>query len=71
MKYRILFDYHSEGMKLEDDEFDTVAESVKHAMDLNYATPFLIVHVVKWRAEEIETPSLEEMRGILNEDIEQ
>ena len=52
MKYKILFDYHSEGFKFQDEEFDTVAEAVKQALELNYMTPFLIVHVVDWEAKE-------------------
>ena len=49
MKYRILFDYHSEGFKFEDGEFETVNEAVKKALTLNYA-PFLIVQVIEWDA---------------------
>ena len=52
MKYKILFDYGAyEGMKFQDEEFETVAEAVKHAMDLRYATPFLIVQVIDWEAK--------------------
>ena len=51
--YKILFDYHSEGFKFQDEEFETVAGAVKHALDLNYSTPFLIVKVINWEANEI------------------
>lgn len=50
-KYRILFDYHSEGLKFEDDVFYTVSEAVQHALDLNYATPFMIVKIIEWEAK--------------------
>jgi hypothetical protein len=50
MKYKIMFDYSSEGYKLEDSEFDTVDEAVKHAVALNYSTPFIIV-AVYWKPE--------------------
>lgn len=50
MKYKILFDYRTDGYKFEDEEFDTIAEAVKHAIDLNYCIPFLIVQVVEWQA---------------------
>lgn len=47
MKYKILHDYGAyEGMKFYDEkEFDTVDEAVKFAVNLNYATRFLIVHI--------------------------
>ncbi len=52
-KYKILFDYGShEGMKFQDDEFSSVSEAVKHAIGLNYYTPFLIVQVIDWKAIE-------------------
>lgn len=50
-KYKILFDYGSyEGMKFQDEEFDTVAEAVKHALQLSYSCPFLIVNIIDWEA---------------------
>ena len=50
-KYKILFDYGAyEGMKFQDKEFDSVKEAVKHAISLNYHTPFLIVNVIDWEA---------------------
>ena len=51
-EYKVLFDYHSEGFKFEDNIFDSVAAAVKYAMDCNYATPFLIVQVIEWEAKE-------------------
>ncbi len=52
MKYRILFDYGCEGFKFEDNEFDTVAQAVKHALELNYCITFLIVNIINWEAQE-------------------
>jgi hypothetical protein len=49
-KYKILFDYGSEGHQFQDEEFDTVAEAVKHAVDLNYSTRFKIVKIIDWEA---------------------
>lgn len=52
MKYKILFDYGAyEGFKFQDEEFNTVAEAVKHAVGLNYCSPFLIVQVIDWEAK--------------------
>lgn len=51
-KYRILFDWGTEGFKFQDDYFDTVAEAVRHAISLNYSTPFLIVQITDWEAVE-------------------
>ncbi len=46
MKYRIIFDYGTyEGMKLQDDIFDTIDEAVKHAVSMNYGTSFIIVSI--------------------------
>ena len=53
-KYKILFDYRSDGFKFQDEEFDTVAGAVKHAIELSYSSPFLIVQVVDWEAIEIK-----------------
>ncbi len=51
MKYKILFDYGAyEGMKFQDEEFDSVGKAVKHAIGLNYSTPFLIVRIIDWEA---------------------
>ncbi len=51
MKYKILFDYHTEGYKFQDEEFDSVAEAVKNAIELNYSAPFLIVQIIEWEAK--------------------
>lgn len=51
-EYKILFDYHSDGFKFEDGVFANVSDAVKHALDLNYCIPFLIVKVVDWEAKE-------------------
>ncbi len=50
MKYKILFDYGSEGYSFQNEEFNSVVKAVKHALDLNYHTKFLIVQVVDWEA---------------------
>ncbi len=50
MKYKILFDYRTEGFKFQDEEFESVSKAVKHAIDLNYCSPFLIVQIVDWEA---------------------
>lgn len=51
MKYKILFDYGAyEGMKFQDEEFDDVNNAVKHALNLNFSSPFFIVSVVDWEA---------------------
>jgi len=52
MKYKILFDYRSEGYSFHDGEYNTVQEAVKEAIALNYSTPFLIVIVVDWEAKQ-------------------
>lgn len=53
MKYKILLDYRTEGFKFQDEEYDTVADAVKNAIELNYCTPFLIVQIIEWEAKEI------------------
>lgn len=45
-KYKILFDYGSEGFKFEDGDFETVDIAVKYAVSLGYGVRFLIVEVV-------------------------
>lgn len=52
MKYKILWDYGSEGFKLHDVEYDTVSEAVREAISLNYCTPFLIVVAIDWEAKQ-------------------
>jgi hypothetical protein len=51
-KYRIIIDYGAvEGMKFLDDiEHQTIDEAVKKAVANSYASPFLIVQVVDWKA---------------------
>ncbi len=51
-KYRILFDYGTEGFKFQDEEFATVARAVAHAVGLGYGQPFMIVEIVSWEAVE-------------------
>lgn len=54
MKYRIMFDYGNyEGYKLEDAEFDSVDEAVKHAVAMNYSTTFIIVSI-HWKPNYIK-----------------
>lgn len=52
MKYKILFDFGSEGLRLEKDEFDSIDSAVKRAVILSrsYCSPFLIITVVDWQA---------------------
>lgn len=46
MKYRIAFDYGAyEGLKIQEGEFETVDEAVKHAVGMNYLTPFIIITI--------------------------
>lgn len=45
-KYRIAFDYGAyEGLKIEEGDFDSVDEAIKHAVGLNYSTPFIIIKI--------------------------
>ena len=54
MKYQILHDYGTEGFKFyEEQDFDTVAEAVKFALELGYCTPFVIVQIIEWKAEAV------------------
>ena len=50
MKYKILFDYGSDGYKFQDEEYNSVSEAVKQAIKLNYCSPFLIVQIIDWEA---------------------
>ena len=57
-KYRILHDWGSEGHGFYEDkqrgisgEYETVAEAVKAAIELNYSPKFLIVEIVEWEAQ--------------------
>lgn len=67
MKYKILWDYRSEGHeghsfhcdnKGNIVEFNTVEEAVKKAIILNYSVPFLIVQIIDWEAKEKPCPTL-------------
>jgi len=50
-KYKIVFDYGTyEGLKIQDGEFETVDEAIKHAVGLNYLTPFIII-TIEWQPE--------------------
>jgi hypothetical protein len=52
-KIKILLDYGAyEGMKFQDEVFNTVSEAVVHALALNYGTPFMIVEILDWKAVE-------------------
>lgn len=52
-KYKILFDYGAyEGCKFQDEEFTSVRDAVKHAVELNYATKFYVVEVIDWEASQ-------------------
>jgi hypothetical protein len=57
MKYRILWNYYSEGMIFHTDdkgeiiEFNSINEAVHTALELRYTSPFEIVSVAQWRAE--------------------
>ena len=54
LKYRVLIDYGSyEGMKFASpDEFATVDDAVKFAINNSCGSPFLIINVVEWVASE-------------------
>ncbi len=54
MKYKVLIDYGSEGMKFMDGEFGSVAIAVKEAIAYNSAFSFQIVQIVDWEAKEIK-----------------
>jgi len=55
MKYRIMFDYGSSGYNLQDMEFNTVDEAVKHGVAMNYSTPFIVVSIY-WKPKLTPTP---------------
>lgn len=48
MKYKILFDYGSEGLKFYDKDFDTIDEAVKIA--IGFYTIFFIITIIDWKA---------------------
>ena len=45
MKYKILYDYGMEGNVIDDDEFDTVDDAVRGAVQKNYFTKFRIITI--------------------------
>ena len=46
MKYRIAFDYGSyEGLQIKEGEFETIDEAIRHAVGMNYSTPFIIISI--------------------------
>lgn len=57
MKYRILWNYHSEGRMYHTDnegkicEYDSINVAVHAAVDCRYSSEFEIVSVANWRAE--------------------
>lgn len=62
-EYKILFDYGAyEGCKFQDETFTTITAAVKHAMGLNYSSPFFIVKVIDWKIiEECPYPDCPEV----------
>lgn len=52
-KYKILWDYYSDGMSFADEEFNTVDEAVKFATASSYSAKWLIVHIINWEAKEL------------------
>ena len=52
MKYRILFNCGTEGYIFQEEEFETITQAVKYAVELCYPTPFLIVQIVDWEVLE-------------------
>lgn len=59
MKYRILFNYGTEGHSFMDGEFDTVEEAVKKAIEFNSSSLFLVVRIIEWEAKEKDSLSVE------------
>lgn len=48
MKYKILFDYDSEGYRFHEKEFDYVDEAVKKAITMH--VQFFIITIINWKA---------------------
>ena len=46
--YSIFFDYGSEGYKLEDQKFDSIAEALDWAIKQNRCAPFIIAEIIDW-----------------------
>lgn len=49
MKYKILYDYGTDGNIIDDGEFDTIDEAIKGAVSKNYCTKFRII-TIAWDA---------------------
>ena len=58
-KYRIMHDFISEGFVFytggnkEIQEYETIEDAVKSAIEASYSAKFIIVKVVEWEAKEI------------------
>ena len=50
-KYRVLVDYGVyEGMKLQDEDFDSVNEAVQWAIGMNFGRNFKVIQIITWEA---------------------
>lgn len=52
-KYKVLWNYYTEGYKFYAPDYDSVEEAVKGALESGYSTPFEIVKLIDWKATEI------------------
>ncbi len=52
-KYKILLDYGSEGFVFRDEEFESVTEAVKFAVENVFYNKYIIVKMVNWEVKEI------------------
>lgn len=52
-KYKVLWNYYTEGYKFYDPDFDSVEEAVVGAIESGYNTSFEIVKVIDWKAKEV------------------
>jgi len=51
-KYRVLVDYGVyEGMKLQDEDFDSVNEAVQWAIGMNFGRNFKVIQIITWEAK--------------------
>lgn len=48
--YSIFFDYGSEGYKLQDEKFDSIAEALDWAIKANRCAPFIIAEIIDWKS---------------------
>lgn len=48
--YSIFFDYGSEGYKLQDEKFDSIAEALDWAIKQNRCAPFIIAEIIDWKS---------------------